>query len=776
MTCAEINNAEESNAKINKARELNMRIKKIVFVGMVGLAGLTLSACESDKGTTLQDSLTGSNTVDTISNYDLGAEPPVIPFPNDLLFAPGAGETPDGTLNIPVVDAADLSDPRVAMNGLDGFSTNAPMTTGFTGAINGSSISGDSVRVYPITKGAGPGGPATAVGAPLVFGVDYVAALSSVDSTNSTLAILPLKPLSPKSSYAVVITSKIKGSSGKPMGISGSYALTRGATVLYDLSVPPAVPPSTVEAINDAIKAAVLKPSSGASDEEIIAAGQSAAKLETIRSTIVKPTEDAIIASDSSLTSADIILHWTFSTQSTTDVLAQVRSDVRALTPTAGFGPSGTSSPLGAADINVGSLTVPYYLTAAANTNDPTPLGSFWKGIADSLLTYLAPNPGCLPAGSNVCPIATSTQTIPMMISIPKAIGDCAGGMPGTGWPVVIYQHGITTNRATMLAVSDAMAGACMAVVAIDMPMHGLTGNETNGTEAFKGVPVPERTFDLDLITQDASGSIIDTVPDGVIDSSGIHYINLANLQNTRDNVRQGVSDLFVVVNAIEKGALTDGVNTMDPAKIYFLGHSLGAMVGTVFTALEPGVRDAVFAFGGTSLAKIIDGSATFGPVFAAGLAAQGIIKGTPEYEAFFGTAQTVTDSGDPVNHATAAATGRGVLFFEIVGGNSSPSDLVVPNTVPDGNDTTGTVPAPLAGTEPQLALMGLTQHNSSTSGADLHVVTKYISGSHSSLLDPGPDAAVTTEIQTQAANFFGSDGAALVVTDDTVLQAPPVP
>lgn len=760
----------EMNDEINKAGALNMYIKKIIFVG---LAGLMLSACEGDKSTTLQDSLTIDNTVDTISNYDLGES--IIPFPNDFLFAPNeAVPVSDGTINIPVEDIADLSDPKVAMNGLDGFSTVAPMTTGFSGAIDDTSISGESVRIYPITKGAGPAGPATAVATPLVYGVDYVAALSSVDTTNSTLAILPLKPLAPKSGYAVVITSKLKSTRGTSVGISGSYALTRGTTVLYDLAVPPAVPPSTVEAINDAIKAAVLKPAPGATDAEIIEAGESAAKLETIRLNIVQPTEEAIIAADASLTSADIILHWTFTTQSTTDVLAQVRVDVRALTATAGFGPSGTSSPLGAADISVGSLTVPYYLTAAASGGDPTPLGSFWKGVGGSFLTSLAPNPGCLPAGTNVCPVATSTETIPTMISTPKVAGPC-GAMPGPGWPVVIYQHGITTNRATMQAVADAMAGACMAVVAIDMPMHGITGNETNGTEVLKDVPVSERTFDLDLVTQDADGNIIAAESDGVIDTSGRHFINLSNLQNTRDNVRQAVSDLFVLVDAIDDGTLTDGSNKMDPAKIYFLGHSLGAMVGTVFTAIEPNVKSAAFAFGGTSLAKILDGSAAFGPSIAAGLAAKGVIKGTADYEAFMGAAQTVVDSGDPVNHAATAATGRGILFFEIVGGNSSPSDLVVPNTVPDGNDTTGTVPAPLAGTEPQLALMELAHVNTSQGpgASKLKVVTKYISGEHGSLLDPTPDAAVTTEIQTQAANFLGSDGIFLKVTDDTVLLAP---
>jgi dienelactone hydrolase len=754
---------------MNKFGVLNMYTKQIISVV---LAVLVLSSCESDKDTTLQDSLTIDNTVDTISNYDLGES--VIPFPNDFLFAPNAdAPTPDGTLNLPVDDVNDLSDPKVAINGVDGFSTVAPMSTGFTGSIDETSISGDSVRVYPVTKGAGPAGPATAVSIPLVFGVDYVAALSSVDSTNSTLVILPLKPLAPKSSYAVVITDDLKSSSGRSMGISGSYALTRGADELYDLNVPPAIPPSTAEEIADAIKSSVLKPAPDATDEEIIEAGVSAATLETLRSTIVKPTEDAILASDTSVTSADIILQWTFTTQSTTDVLAQVRTDVKALTPTAGFGPTGKTSPLGAADIHVGSLTVPYYLTAAASVNDLTPLGSFWKGVGGSFLTYLAPNPGCT-LGTNVCPVATSTQTIPTMISTPVAGGPCTP-MPVDGWPVVIYQHGITTNRATMQAVADAMAGACMAVVAIDMPMHGITGDETNGTEVLKGVPVPERTFDLDLVTQDVDGNITAAIPDGVIDTSGRHFINLSNLQNTRDNVRQAVSDLFVVVDAIEDGVMTDTINKMDPANMYFLGHSWGAMVGTVFTALETNVQDAVFAFGGSSLPKILDGSAAFGPSIAAGLAANGVVKGTPDYESFLGAAQTVVDSGDPVNHATTAAQGRGILFFEIVGGNSSPSDLVVPNRVPDANDTTGTVPAPLAGTEPQLALMGLTHVNASdpAGGGKLTVVTKYISGEHGSLLDPGPDAAVTTEIQTQAASFFATAGTGLVVTDNTVLQVP---
>jgi len=97
----------------------------------------------------------------------------------------------------------------------------------------------------------------------------------------------------------------------------------------------------------------------------------------------------------------------------------------------------------------------------------------------------------------------------------------------------------------------------------------------------------------------------------------------------------------------------------------------------------------------------------------------------------------------------------------------------VVPNTVPDGNDTSNTVPAPLAGTEPILALLGLTQTNTTTPGADLQLSVKFTAGEHSSLLDPTPAPVVTTELQTQAAVFIGTKGSSLLVTEGSILQAP---
>jgi len=688
-----------------------------------------LAACESERDTDLQDSIVESTET---SNFDLANS--IIPFPNDLLFS---GST-DGTLNIPVADDTDLSDPQVALNYLDGFSTVAPITTGFTGALDEESFSGDSIKLYEVTLESAPfpGGKAVAIDDELTYGVDYVAAVSSVDATGQSLAILPLKPLNPGSAYYVVITNALRSADGNNMGVASSYALTKVETSLLNGTT------SVVPTLTDA----------------------QAAQLEPVRA-IISGSEATLDAHDGSVGKENIVLSWLFTTQSIGNTLMTERSQiVGGGVPATVLVDSTQESPLGASNVWIGEIPVPYYLTAAANANDPTPLGTFWKGAAGSDLSRF--NPDAVETNAAL--------SIPLMVAVPKLPPQ--GG--AASYPVVIYQHGITRNRTDMLAVADAFGGAGIAVVAIDLPLHGLLGTE-DLVGAFKGAyPVDERTFDLDLVdnTTSAPG------PDGNIDTSGFHYVNLTNLVNTRDNLRQSVTDLFTLAHAIQ--GMTAGAATFDPNRIYFLGHSLGAIVGTTFTALEPNVRDAAFAFGGGMLPKILDGSTSFSPTIVAGLAANGVVKGTADYESFIGAAQTVIDSADPVNYATTLATKtQGILYFEIQGGNTSPSDLVVPNTVPDGNDDSGlTVPAPLAGTEPMLQLLGLTQVNSDQSGADLKHSIKFAVGNHGSILSADADdfntaatnAAVRVEIQTLAATFLGSDGAVIDVTDDTLLNAAP--
>jgi len=704
---------------------------------VLALSVLFLAACESEPSDDLQDSIVESTAT---SNFDLANS--VIPFPNDLLFA---GST-DGTINI----TGTLTPPQIALNALDGFSTVAPMTTGFTGEIDSGSLNGDSIKLYEVTLSptAAPrnqGGAAVAINNELVYGVDYVGSVSSVDTSGESLAIVPLKPLNPSSAYYVVITNSLNSDDGNNMGVSSSYALTKVATPIVVGGV------SQIPTLTDA----------------------EAAALEPVRQ-LISTSEATLGAFDSNLDTGDIILSWLFSTQAVGDVLTVARGlagtpAINNLTAFAGdlFGMGAGVSPMGAANIFTADITIPYYLTAPSVGNPTANLTKSWLAANE-----FPPASGLFNlTGANPLPAKTADLDIPLMITTPRAIA--------APWKTVIFQHGITTNRTTILAVADALALAGFAVVSIDMPLHGV-----DSTSPFYQAG-KERTFEVDFATQDANGSITAAAPDGTVDSSGLHYINLTNLLVQRDNLRQSVADLFALNAAIPTidvdGGGADLSTGATAGEIYFLGHSLGAMVGTTFTALETTVKDAVFVFNGTSLPKILDGSASFSPTIVAGLAASGVIKGTADYESFLGAAQTAVDAGDPVNFATAAATGRGVVSMEIVGGNTSPSDLTVPNTVPDSNDSSNTVPAPLAGTEPSLALMGLTQVNSDQTGTDLHHSVKFVVGNHSSLLSPAADdfndaatnLAVTTELQTIAATFFATDGASVDITNDTLIAAP---
>src|SRR3546814_13480725 len=86
-------------------------------------------------------------------------------------------------------------------------------------------------------------------------------------------------------------------------------------------------------------------------------------------------------------------------------------------------------------------------------------------------------------------PKEQSEQTIPVLVTIPNA--NSGKTMPADGWPVVIFQHGITGNRTQMIAIAPALAAAGFATVAIDLPLHGLPPHDPSRVPC-----VPARTFD----------------------------------------------------------------------------------------------------------------------------------------------------------------------------------------------------------------------------------------------------------------------------------------
>src|SRR3546814_5246271 len=77
---------------------------------------------------------------------------------------------------------------------------------------------------------------------------------------------------------------------------------------------------------------------------------------------------------------------------------------------------------------------------------------------------------------------------------------------PANGWPLVIFQHGITRNRTDGLAISATLASQGFAMVSIDQPLHGITPQDTSlapfrvNNTPFFAAGARERTFDVDFV------------------------------------------------------------------------------------------------------------------------------------------------------------------------------------------------------------------------------------------------------------------------------------
>ncbi len=658
----------------------------------------------------------------------------VVPTPNNLLLS----GTTDLTLNIPVAGgegSTNFGDPQVAINTLDGWSTTAPWSFSFSDAPNPASVvPGQSVRVFEVAL-TGPGGGVTRVVRELAAGVDFATAPQASDSTGRSWAIVPLKPLKQLTSYMAVLTTGIRDSRGNDTTPSQTYFLTKRTSPLC---------------------------AAGASTDPLLPASTACA-LEPLR----QLTNSHLAAAASAGVNRDsVVLSWVATTQGITPVLQAVRSVTQPGAVT--VAPSGLNTSIAGlppiADIFIGTLRVPYYLSAPSQANPTAPLNTFWRAAPGA---YVPPfnAAGLNPTSRNITfanpiPVATGNETIPVLMTVPNA----ASGRtkPAAGWPVVIFQHGITRNRSDALAISATMAAQGFAVVAIDLPLHGLPSSNplAIGNTPF-GAVARERTFNVDYInnTTGAAG------PDGVADDSGAHMINLSSLLTSRDNLRQGVADLFVLARTIPNIDLdANGAGDLDASRVAYVGQSLGAIVGTSFLALESTVNVGVLNVPGGGIARMLEASPTFGPRIRAGLAAAaGLQPGTPSYDQFFGATQQIIDAADPVNYGFASATDA-IVLQEVVGNGSNVlPDQVIPNRV------TG---APLSGTEPLIAALGLPTITASTQAATgVRGAVRFTAGDHGSLLSPAASAAATVEMQTQMASLVASAGQAVQVANPSVIR-----
>ena len=754
--------------------------RRSLTVSGLSLIMLVFAGCGGGSGGS-QDDLSASDTdADPVALFDPVAlsGTAIVPFPVDLFFS----GTTDTTLGIPNSSGAPFVDQA---NLQDGFSTVASAFMDILGVL---------IDISTANSGLAPADRGIVVfdttSATLLHpGIDYQVIESPVITTRTRLLIQWLRPLNPRSTYAVFATRNLRTTSGNNVIAGIQFEAVRSEFPIGSEDNPT---PQTTPPLSDA----------------------DVAQLEAIRQALQPLFQlgEGFLG----LEREELVLAWPFTTQSIGDTLAVVESTLAGPRPAQIIGardtggmsldteeaclgagnPAPVCASFGNADIYIGYIELPYYLARAANPQDPAPNSGFWlsDGTPSGGNSSLPGSPPCAffaPSVSTTACFPTPTQRslerVPVLVTIPNA------GPPTGPWPVVITQHGITRQRSDALAIADAFAQAGHAMIAIDLPLHGITDPTnpffacTDGSCAYSGLyaatgagagpnPFTERTFNLDL-TNNGTGA---PGPDGNIDGSGGLFINLGAPIVSRDNIRQAVSDLMNVTDtflAAPSFVTQDGngavVNIQLNGTVRYLGHSLGGIVGGTLLGADNGaISQAVLAMPGGGIAKLLDGSGAFGPIVANGLAAAaGIQEGTDTYETFLRFAQTLIDAGDPINYAAQANADHNILMFEVVGeaGISAP-DAVVPNSVPT-NPPTVFIGGPLSGTDPLFGTMGLNvvsgvnpETPTPTCSATGDTVVQFTRGDHGSIFDPTASFPTTLEMQREAATFFASGGAVVPI------------
>lgn len=257
----------------------------------------------------------------------------------------------------------------------------------------------------------------------------------------------------------------------------------------------------------------------------------------------------------------NVVLFWTFWTQSITAELTALRAAVEA-TPVAAGAIEGTRR-----DSPTAVATNPTYQRILAEDPDRHTVRNVDEAILDGRLPprYLlgdtnlanpaAPRYGTFPAGFDPASPAwnAGASPIPFDLFLPDR------GQRTDPFELVVYVHGIGGRRQDVVrnGVLDRLLAAGYGVVTIDLPLHGQRAWST-------GVPSGDGFLAPDLLA-------------------------------LRDHIVQGAVDLHQVANAVRTGLnafLESKLGRSGPVvrtdRIGFFGVSLGAVVGTPFVATSP--------------------------------------------------------------------------------------------------------------------------------------------------------------------------------------------
>ncbi|MBS1148946.1 MAG: Lipase-like protein, partial [Myxococcaceae bacterium] len=295
----------------------------------------------------------------------------------------------------------------------------------------------------------------------------------------------------------------------------------------------------------------------------------------------------------------------------------------------------------------------------------------------------------------------------PMLITIPT------GTPPAGGFPVLVFGHGLTSNRTAMIAFANTAAsipgaaGGPFATVAIDVIYHGERTSCVGSTAATMQAsddaacanPVNQQcdpttgrcvarasftpsacVFGTDGATGDLAcqaqgqglclstnvcegGDFLRADPNSPPAIAAWNFLNLANLFATRDNFRYAPLDFAMLIKIMKdttvgtslaaRLAAADANAVLNTGLINYVGQSLGGFNGSMASAVNADFKHMGLNVAGSDQVQVLltaPGFAAQRAGFLGGLAQLGLRPGMPAFDQFMVLARMILDPADPQN------------------------------------------------------------------------------------------------------------------------------
>ncbi|HEX9010810.1 MAG TPA: hypothetical protein VF804_10635, partial [Holophagaceae bacterium] len=611
----------------------------------------------------------------------------VVPLPNILATAtaadPLAGRAPNTPMTPPEALAYVNLHEMGGTNAVAGV--NAPIYIRFAGPIDPATVG--NVKVYQIT----PDSTGTENN-PLGF-TDVTSMFAYQYATGGTdFFLVPGTPLQPGTRYVYMVTTGVKDAATGGAISATPYFEALKSTVPLTGALQPLEAIRANRLLNPAQPQSATNP--------ILLSGYAKVMDDMIAAGVITSRANLAIIGRFITTGAGFISATTTSPSATGAVPMPVESALRSFAAGATLGGLPGKAWTNTITVPANTATAAYtfdrggtnpspdaywaaVLTAAGQTVTPAPatVGTVVLGTLNSADLSMDPvvvaahsasldltgitgayNPAAgvvqayRPDGLHLTGFYSTSRAVPFVYIAP------AGTPPSGGWPLVIFQHGITAQKENVLGVAQTLTTVGRAVVAIDLPMHG-------------ALAVPGHTAGAQW---------------------GQDFMAIGAPLATRSNIQQAAFNLDRLEFTVRTGGFA-GLGAAMPSMtdIKFVGHSLGSIVGAYYlagntTLATSGVpytqttlnsdMKGYLAVPGGRLAYLIQNSPTFGPSVDAGLAAVGIAKGTPTYNQFFQVTQSVVDPADPASVTTPLAAGLPSRLSNRICIQESVGDTVIGN------------------------------------------------------------------------------------------------